>query len=98
MRKVIELLPNITPDFEVLLFIRSLNYQCVEHYPFEQSELLGRPFSDFFELADIHLPMDCHYAYYRFPDYHCAIKENGDYIYIINSKICFPQHGQGTKN
>lgn len=98
MRKVIELLPNITPDFEVLLFVRSLNYQCVEHYPFTQSELLGRFFPDICQIAYVCLPSYCHYAYYRFPDYHCAIKENGDYIYIINSKIRFSQYGQNPKN
>lgn len=96
MRKVIDLLPNITPDCEVLLFAASLDYKCVEHYPYTCSELLGRTFPDLCRMADVHLPLDCHYSYFRFPDYRCTIKENGNYIYIINSKIKFDQHGQNS--
>lgn len=96
MRKVIDLLPNITPDMEVFLFVPGLYYKCVEHYPFTDSEFVGLSFPEISYKLDVHLPMDCDYACFRFPDYRCTIKENGNYVYIINSKIQFPQNVQNS--
>lgn len=96
MLKVKDLLSNITPDTEVLLFIPGLYYKCVEHYPFTSSALVGCSFPEICEKLDVHMPLDCHYAFFRFPEYNCTIKENGNYVFIINSKIQLSQHGQNS--
>lgn len=101
MRKVNDFLPNITPSSEVLLF--NSDFECVEHYPFRHSELVGRLFADIQEsLYQTQLP-EADYCYFRFhsPEqghYTVTVKFLPRYIMIINSKILFPQNEQDASN
>lgn len=99
MRKVKDLLPNIGKDEEVLLFYPvelSGVFTCVEHYPFDRSELIGRDYCDLCLLCEVTLPLDCKYAFYRREGYTTMLKERGAYLLIINSKIQFPQNEENA--
>lgn len=95
MRDVAHFLPNITPNSEVFLFY---DYECIEHFPFHNSELLGKDFAYVCCLLDVSLPFDCNYAYFRRHGYTTTVKEFGSYQYIINTKIQLKQNEQNPSS
>lgn len=90
LKHVIDFLPNIGKNTEVLLFKQ---FYCFEHYPYrDNSNQIGRFLSDVLADRDITFPFDSSYMFIRFVNHlHTTVKQVGDYTLIINSKIIYPQ-------
>lgn len=90
-KSVNELMPNVGKDTEVILFY---GFECVEHYPFRNSSLIGKYLCDILLDLDTNFPEGCYYMMLHYHDHTTTVKQYGNHITIINSKILFPQNEQ----